>query len=196
MIGHITYLSDEQMHAKFGRRLQTRESLGYDFETEFQVESYLKYQGDSFVRRFDANSYLYHHQGHRLLRPGGGYHSLVEAFERVKAEFLVVSFTSDWLFPTTNPRSSSALQANGVPTTFLEIPSTYGHDAFLLPNEQLATAISGFLTQRGTPGQKRGAVDEPPSASQATPGLRAYSGAGAHRCAGPRPGLRRRSVVG
>jgi homoserine O-acetyltransferase/O-succinyltransferase len=146
MIGHITYLSDEQMHVKFGRRLQERVSFGYDFKTEFQVESYLKYQGDSFVRRFDANSYLYISKAMDYFDLAAGYRSLVEALERVRAEFLVVSFTSDWLFPTYQSKEIvKALQANGVPTTFLEIPSTYGHDAFLLPNEQLAGAVSGFL---------------------------------------------------
>lgn len=147
MIGHITYLSDAQMRARFGRRLQTRESFGYDFETEFQVESYLKYQGDSFVRRFDANSYLYITKAIDYFDLANGSHSLVQAFEKVQAEFLVVSFSSDWLYPTAESKDLvKALQANGVPTTFLEIDNPYGHDAFLLPNEELATTISGFLT--------------------------------------------------
>lgn len=146
MIGHITYLSEEQMHAKFGRRLQDRESFGYDFHTDFQVESYLKYQGDSFVRRFDPNSYLYITKAIDYFDLANGHHSLVQAFAGVRAEFLVISFTSDWLFPTYQSKELvRALQANGVLTTFLEIPSAYGHDAFLLPNEQLANAVSGFL---------------------------------------------------
>jgi homoserine O-acetyltransferase len=146
MIGHITYLSDEQMHIKFGRRLQEAENLSYDFRTEFQVQSYLRYQGDSFVRRFDANSYLYITKAIDYFDLAAGKRSLVEAMEAVRAAFLVVSFTSDWLYPTYQAKETvRALQANGVPTSFLEIPSTYGHDAFLLPNEQLAGAISGFL---------------------------------------------------
>jgi len=146
MIGHITYLSEEQMRAKFGRRLQDRETFGYGFETEFQVESYLRYQGNSFVHRFDPNSYLYITKAIDYFDLANGHGSLVKAFEGVKAEFLVVSFTSDWLFPT--PQSKEivkALQANNVQTTFLEIPNPYGHDAFLLPSKELSETISGFL---------------------------------------------------
>ena len=147
MIGHITYLSDAQMRAKFGRRLQTRESVGYDLATEFQVESYLKYQGDSFVRRFDANSYLYITKAIDYFDLANGHRSLVEALSDVKAEFLVVSFSSDWLYPTAEGKDVvRALQANGVPTTFLEIENPYGHDAFLLPSEPLSTAVAGFLS--------------------------------------------------
>jgi len=146
MIGHITYLSDEQMRAKFGRRLQTRASFGYDFETEFQVESYLKYQGDAFVHRFDANSYLYITKAIDYFDLANGHRSLVKALEAVRSEFLVVSFSSDWLFPTSESKEIvRALQANGVPTTFLEIPNSYGHDAFLLPSEELSVMVSGFL---------------------------------------------------
>ncbi|MCE5260024.1 MAG: homoserine O-acetyltransferase [Chloroflexi bacterium] len=146
MIAHITYLSDEQMHIKFGRRLQTRDALGYDFSTDFQVESYLKYQGDSFVRRFDANSYLYITKAIDYYDLTAGRGSLLEAFSGVPAEFLVVSFTSDWLYPTYQSKELvRALQANGISTTFLEIPSNYGHDSFLLPNEQLSEAVSDFV---------------------------------------------------
>ena len=146
MIGHITYLSDEQMHAKFGRRLQDRETFGYDFETDFQVESYLKYQGNSFVERFDANSYLYISKAMDYFDLAAGYRSLVDALAGTRSRFLVVSFTSDWLFPTYQSKEIvRALQANAKPTTFLEIPSAYGHDAFLLPSEQLSGVISGFL---------------------------------------------------
>jgi homoserine O-acetyltransferase len=146
MVGHITYLSEEQMRAKFGRRLQDRESFGYDFETEFQIESYLRYQGSRFVERFDANSYLYITKAIDYFDLANGHRSLVEAFERVQAEFLVISFSSDWLYPTLESKEVvRALQANGVPTTFLEIPNTYGHDAFLLPSEELAEMVSGFL---------------------------------------------------
>jgi homoserine O-acetyltransferase len=146
MIGHITYLSDEQMHAKFGRRLQDRREFGYDFKTEFEVESYLKYQGDSFVRRFDANSYLYITKSMDYFDLPARYGSLVRALEHVKAEFLVLSISSDWLFPTYQSKEIvKALKANGVPTTFLELNSPYGHDAFLLPNEQLSATIAGFL---------------------------------------------------
>ena len=146
MIGHITYLSSEQMRAKFGRRLQDRESLSYDFKTDFEVESYLRYQGGAFVNRFDANSYLYISKAMDYYDLAAGRRSLVEALEGVQAAFLVVSFTSDWLFPTYQSKEIvRALQANGVRSTFLEIPSQYGHDSFLLPSERLGGAISGFL---------------------------------------------------
>jgi homoserine O-acetyltransferase len=146
MIGHITYLSDEQMRAKFGRRLQDRDALSYDFKTDFEVESYLRYQGSAFVRRFDANSYLYISKAMDYYDLANGHRSLLEALEGVQAAFLVVSFTSDWLFPTYQSKEIvRALQANGVPTTFLEIPSQYGHDSFLLPSDALAGAVSGFL---------------------------------------------------
>jgi homoserine O-acetyltransferase len=146
MIGHITYLSDEQMHAKFGRRLQDRDRFGYDFKTEFEVESYLRYQGDSFVRRFDANSYLYITKSMDYFDLAAGRGSLVEVFERVRAEFLVLSISSDWLFPTYQSKEIvKALKANGIPTTFVELQSPYGHDAFFLPSEQMSATIAGFL---------------------------------------------------
>jgi homoserine O-acetyltransferase len=148
MIGHITYLSEEQMTTKFGRRLQSRESYGYDMAVEFQVESYLDHQGNSFVQRFDPNSYLYITKAIDYFDLAAGRHSLVEAFSGVTAEFLVVSFTSDWLFPTHQSKELvRALQANGVRTTFLEITSDYGHDTFLLPNPELGSAVSAFLGQ-------------------------------------------------
>ncbi|MCX5682326.1 MAG: homoserine O-acetyltransferase [Planctomycetota bacterium] len=146
MIGHITYLSDQQMHAKFGRRLQDRKELGFDFKTEFQVESYLRYQGDSFVRRFDANSYLYITKTMDYFDMHGPSGSLLDAFEGIQAEFLVISISSDWLYPTYQSKEIvKALKANGVPTTFMELQSAYGHDAFLLPSGQLEGAITGFL---------------------------------------------------
>lgn len=147
MIAHITYLSNQQMHRKFGRRLQDRDALGYDFGTEFQVESYLRYQGNAFVRRFDANTYLYITKAIDYFDLANGKASLVEALEGYRAESLVVSFSSDWLFPTEESRELvRALQANGVPTTFMEIPSDYGHDAFFLPNDELSEAVDGFLS--------------------------------------------------
>jgi homoserine O-acetyltransferase len=134
------------MRAKFGRRLQEREAFGYDFETEFQVESYLRYQGSKFVERFDANAYLYITKAIDYFDLANGCRSLVEAFEAVQAAFLAVSFSSDWLYPTAEVKAIvRALQANGVPTTFLEIPNDYGHDAFLLPSETFASAVAGFL---------------------------------------------------
>jgi len=148
MVGHITYLSDEQMRVKFGRRFQDRDALQYDFRTQFQVESYLKYQGTSFVKRFDANSYLYITKAIDYFDLANGHRSLVEAFRGVQSDFLVLSFTSDWLFPTAQAKEIvRATQANGVPTTFLEIPSPHGHDSFLLPSAEQEAAVSGFLAK-------------------------------------------------
>jgi homoserine O-acetyltransferase len=134
------------MHAKFGRRLQDRTCFGFDFKTEFEVESYLRYQGDSFVRRFDANSYLYISKAMDYFDLPARYGSLVAALEGVRAEFLVISISSDWLFPTYQSKEIvKALKANGVPTSFVELQSDYGHDAFLLPNDTLSSTIAGFL---------------------------------------------------
>jgi homoserine O-acetyltransferase len=151
MIAHITYLSEASMRDKFGRRLQDRTQYGYDLETEFEVESYLRYQGDAFIKRFDANSYLYITKAMDYYDAASKYGngSLLKAFERLdpRMRALVISFTSDWLFPTAQSKEIvRALKANGLPTASIEIPSDYGHDAFLLPNDQLESAIGGFLS--------------------------------------------------
>jgi homoserine O-acetyltransferase len=146
MIGHITYLSDQSMHQKFGRRLQDRERYGYDFATEFQVESYLKYKGQAFTQRFDANSYLYITKAmdyFDLSVPNG----LAAAFANsAHIKFLVVSFTSDWLYPSYHSKELvSALTAVGADVTYLDIESTWGHDAFLLEVETMTKLISSFM---------------------------------------------------
>lgn len=147
MIAHITYLSDESMHHKFGRRLQDRKKLSYDFLTDFQVESYLHHQGDKFVQRFDANSYLYVTKAidyFDLAEKGGG--SLVRACSRVRAKFLIIAFSSDWLYPPyQNKEIANALRANDVEVSFCTIDSSYGHDAFILEAEHQTTLISHFL---------------------------------------------------
>lgn len=146
MIGHITYLSDASMHAKFGRDLQDKVTPDYDFVTEFQVESYLNYQGDEFVKRFDANSYLYLSKAmdyFDLSQPGG---DLREALSNVRAAALVISFSSDWLFPSYMSKEIvSALRRNNVDVSYAEIQSDYGHDAFLLEVETLSRLITNFL---------------------------------------------------
>lgn len=149
MVGHITYLSERSMHEKFGRRLQDRQEVGYDFgPPDFQVESYLRYKGDSFVERFDANSYLYITKAMDYFDLPGDYGSLIEAFRGVKSKFLVLSFSGDWLFPTYQSKEMvRALHANGVNTTFCEIQSDYGHDAFLLKNPELDDMLRSFLVQ-------------------------------------------------
>lgn len=147
MIGHITYLSDESMHKKFGRRLQDSEDYAYEFVSEFQVESYLAYQGQRFVERFDANTYLYMTKAMDYFDLQGEAPTLTEAIRGVTARFLVLSFSSDWLFPTARSRELvAALREIGSEVTFAEIPSAYGHDAFLLEPEAQHKLIAPFLT--------------------------------------------------
>ena len=148
MIGHITYLSDESMRLKFGRRLQDKSDLSYNFDADFQVESYLRYQGKKFVDRFDANSFLYITKAadYYDLEKQHGNGSAVEAFSKAKAKFLVVSFTSDWLYPTYQSRAMvQAMKKSGLDVSFCEIEADWGHDAFLLPSESLTAMVKGFL---------------------------------------------------
>jgi len=147
MIGHITYLSEGSMRKKFGRGLQDRSEVGYDFgPPDFQVESYLRYKGDRFVERFDANSYLYITKAVDYFDLEAEHGSLIDAFADVRSRFLVISYSGDWLFPTHQSKEIvRALQANGVVTTFCELESQYGHDAFLLKDEQLESTIRDFL---------------------------------------------------
>jgi homoserine O-acetyltransferase/O-succinyltransferase len=148
MIGHITYLSDEALRQKFGRRLQNRLDVSFNFDADFQVESYLRYQGGKFVERFDANSFLYITKAADYfdLKKKYGNGSLVEAFSKAKARFLVVSFTSDWLYPTFQSKEMvQAMKKNGLDVSFCEIQADCGHDAFLLPNQRLTQMIKGFL---------------------------------------------------
>jgi homoserine O-acetyltransferase len=170
MLAHITYLSDEGMHAKFGRRLQdkARPEFGSDegmhakfgrrlqdkarpefgFGVEFEVESYLDYQGRAFVQRFDANSYLYITRAMDYYDAadewGGG--DLLEACRRAQSAVMVVSFSSDWLYP---PRQclefALALSRNGKPVTYVEVPSRYGHDAFLVETRPVGNLVRNFL---------------------------------------------------
>jgi homoserine O-acetyltransferase len=148
MIGHITYLSDTSMHEKFGRRLQERERYGYDFNTEFAVESYLRYRGNAFTRRFDANSFLYITKAMDYFDLSYGLPSLAEAFTTATAKFLVVSYTSDWLYPSWQSKELVRnLLRNGLDVTYVEIESDYGHDAFLLEVDRLAELTRDFLTQ-------------------------------------------------
>jgi len=148
MIGHITYLSDESMRLKFGRRLQDKSDFSFNFDADFQVESYLRYQGKKFVERFDANSFLYITKAadYYDLEKQHGDDSEVKAFSKMAAAFLVVSFTSDWLYPTYQSRAMvKAMKKNGLDVSFCEIEAEWGHDAFLLPNERLTAVIRGFL---------------------------------------------------
>ena len=148
MIGHITYLSEKSMREKFGRRLQERERYGYDFATEFEVESYLKYHGNRFTARFDANSFLYITKAIDYFDMSLGRGDLAQAFTDVKAKFLVLSYSSDWLYP---PEQSEelvrALLRNGIDASYVEIKSDYGHDAFLLEVERLGELTRDFLAK-------------------------------------------------
>lgn len=145
MIGHITYLSDEAMHEKFGRNFQDKDNSKYDSPTEFQVESYLHHQGTSFTRRFDANSYLYITKALDYFDLAIN-DSLTAGFAGIKASFLIVSVSSDWLYP---PYQSEeivrALAANDIDVQYCEIRSKYGHDAFLLEHGQMSYLIGSFL---------------------------------------------------
>lgn len=147
MIGHITYLSDESMHAKFGRTLRERTGYGYDFESEFSIETYLDYQGRAFVDRFDANSYLYLTKAmdyYDVAAPYDG--DLTPVFKDTTSRYLIVSISSDWLFPTYQSKEIvSALMKNDKEVTFVELKSRYGHDAFLLEVETLRRVVSSFL---------------------------------------------------
>ncbi|NTW28493.1 MAG: homoserine O-acetyltransferase [Coriobacteriia bacterium] len=146
MVGHITYLSDESMRDKFGRRLQTREDLAFDFVTEFEVESYLAHQGRKFVERFDANTYLYMTKAMDYFDLAAGADSLADALDGTPARFLLLTFSSDWLFPTYQTRLLvDALRRARAEVSFAEIESPYGHDAFLLEPEEQRRYIEPFL---------------------------------------------------
>lgn len=150
MLAHITYLSDESMSLKFGRDLQDTDSYSFDFHRDFAVESYLEHQGRRFVERFDANSYFYITRAmdyFDLAARAGG--DLARAFASAKAAFLVVSFSSDWLFPTAESRKIvNALLKNRLNVSFCEIKSAYGHDAFLLEADVLGPMLRDFLRNR------------------------------------------------
>ena len=146
MIGHISYLSETSMREKFGRHLQEREQYGYEFNTEFRVESYLKHQGLTFTKRFDANTFLYITKAIDYFDLSLGHSSLAEAFRHVTAKFMVVSYSSDWLYPAAESEEMvRALLQNGIDATYVEIHSNYGHDAFLLEIERLSGLTHDFL---------------------------------------------------
>ncbi len=147
MIGHITYLSDDSMYMKFGRDLQDKDEISYDFTTDFQVESYLHHQGETFVKRFDANTYLYITKAvdYFDLSVGG---SLAEGLKDVSCKVQVISVDSDWLYPADQSKDLlAALQSNDVDVIYKEVKSNYGHDAFLLENGQMNFLLSNFLRE-------------------------------------------------
>jgi homoserine O-acetyltransferase len=147
MGAHITYLSDAALHRKFGRKLQDRSNPTFSFDADFEVESYLRHQGSSFVERFDANSYLYLTRAMDYFDLAADYGGVAaNAFRGTPTRFCVVSFTSDWLFPTTDSRAIvHALNAAGARVSFAEIVTDKGHDAFLLEEPELFAIVRGFL---------------------------------------------------
>ncbi|MDD5270839.1 MAG: homoserine O-acetyltransferase, partial [Candidatus Omnitrophica bacterium] len=143
MIGHITYMSDQSMEEKFSRRLKEK-NYSFRFKTDFEVEGYLRYRGDSFVKRFDANSYLYITKaldyfdlsGEKNRHPG----------RHIETKFLVIAFKSDWLYPSYQAQEIvKQLKVRHADASYCEIKSTYGHDAFLLETEEQTHLISHFL---------------------------------------------------
>src|SRR5258708_6764465 len=151
MGAHITYLSDAALHRKFGRKFQDRNNPTFTFDADFQVESYLRHQGISFVERFDANSYLYLTRAMDYFDLAADFDGvLARAFKATPTRFCVVSFTSDWLFPTFDSRAIvHALNAGGARVSFAEIVTDKGHDAFLLQEPELFAIVSGFLDGAG-----------------------------------------------
>ena len=148
MLGHITYMSELSMEQKFGRRLAKKDVLGYNFSKEFEVEGYLEYRGQSFTERFDANSYLYLTKAMDYFDLTDGTQKLSEVFKGVTADFFVISFTSDWLYPSYQSQAMvRALKANEVEVTYVELSSSYGHDAFLVEIEEQARAVSNYLAK-------------------------------------------------
>ena len=145
MIGHVTYMSDKSMEKKFGRALKKKE-LGYGFTSEFEVEGYLRYRGDSFVKRFDANSYLYLTKAMDYFDMEKG-KDFKQIFKGVVSRFLVIAFSSDWLYlPEKSKDIVKALKLNGIDVTYCEISSDYGHDAFLLKAPEETKLIKHFLS--------------------------------------------------
>ena len=147
MAAHITYMSEMALAQKFGRRLQDRGEITYGFDADFRIESYLRHQGMSFVDRFDANSYLYITRAMDYFDLAADYDgNLIKAFEGAQARFCVMSFTSDWLFPTADSRQIvRALNAVAADVSFVEITTGRGHDAFLLDEPEMFLTLRGFI---------------------------------------------------
>ncbi|MBN2289364.1 MAG: homoserine O-acetyltransferase [Candidatus Glassbacteria bacterium] len=155
MLGHITYLSEAAMHEKFGRRLQDKSEPDFNFGIEFEVESYLAYQGRSFVERFDANAYLYitRAMDYYDAVKSWGRGDLTRACSRIKSRMMIVSFTSDWLYtPKECRKLALAVCRSGRPVTYVSVPSDYGHDSFLVETEKVGRLVRDFLAS----GRKNG----------------------------------------
>jgi homoserine O-acetyltransferase len=146
MVGHITYMSDDSMREKFGRRLRGKENFSFAFDVDFEVESYLRYRGSQFVGRFDANSYLYITKAMDYFDLTNGQGTLTAALEPAQARFLVISFSSDWLYPSYQSQEIvRALRSRNCDVAYAELPSNYGHDSFLVDVAEQTELIRGFL---------------------------------------------------
>jgi homoserine O-acetyltransferase len=147
MVGHITYMSDDSMREKFGRRLRGKEAFGFGFDVDFEVESYLRYRGSQFVNRFDANSYLYITKAMDYFDLTTGNGSIAAAFEPTRARFLVISFSSDWLYPSYQSQEMvRALRSRNRDVAYVELQSNYGHDSFLVDVAEQSALVAGFLS--------------------------------------------------
>jgi homoserine O-acetyltransferase/O-succinyltransferase len=146
MVGHITYMSDDSMREKFGRRLRGKEAFGFGFDVDFEVESYLRYRGSQFVTRFDANSYLYITKAMDYFDLTGGSASIAAALEVAHARFLIISFSSDWLYPSYQSQEMvRALRSRNRDVAYVELQSNYGHDSFLVDVAEQSALVAGFL---------------------------------------------------
>jgi homoserine O-acetyltransferase/O-succinyltransferase len=147
MVGHITYMSDDSMREKFGRRLRGKEAFGFGFDVDFEVESYLRYRGSQFVNRFDANSYLYITKAMDYFDLTSGNGSIAAALEPTRARFLVISFSSDWLYPSYQSQEMvRALRSRNRDVAYVELQSNYGHDSFLVDVAEQSALVAGFLS--------------------------------------------------
>lgn len=147
MAAHITYLSEQALHRKFDRALQEREQVSFGFDADFQVESYLRHQGQSFVDRFDANSYLYITRAVDYFDLAGDFGgALARAFKDCPARFCAFAFSSDWHYPPDGMKDAvRALIAAGCEASYVEVESDKGHDAFLLEEPAFENALAGFI---------------------------------------------------
>jgi homoserine O-acetyltransferase len=167
MLGHVTYLSEPSLEAKFGRTFRQNSGPGFTLEPEFDIESYLDYQGDSFGARFDANSFLYITKAMDYWDLPARYGSLEAAFEHSQARFLILSFASDWLYPTSESEAmAAALRTVGRDVTHIDLPAAAGHDSFLLDYEAQTPIITEFLA---APTLRQRAVNQPASPMAAEP---------------------------
>ena len=146
MVGHITYMSDDSMREKFGRRLKGKDNFSFGFDVDFEVEGYLRYRGSQFVGRFDANSYLYITKAMDYFDLTAGRGTLAAALEKAKARFLVISFSSDWLYPSYQSQEMvRALRSRNCDVAYVELQSNYGHDSFLVDVAEQTDLVRGFL---------------------------------------------------